>query len=220
MKFALTGKFGEMSLVRDFQPHSGIDFSMPEGTTLRSVVNGTVRLADYGTQNAGKTVLIEGDKGQTYIYGHMNDFSVKNGDHIHIGDVIGHSGNTGNSTGPHLHFGVKDSSGHIVDPTPMADKVANMQGDGVNIDDHLGIIGKVIYHSTSGLREHAKDMAVDIAMGIFDALGDLVCGITLIGSAVCIIMKVAGWKDGGRWAGMLMVGNVLLRYLFGKGVTE
>jgi hypothetical protein len=225
MKFQLTGKFGEMSLVRDFQPHSGIDFGMPEGTTLRSVVNGTVRLADYGAKNAGKTVMIEGDNGNTYIYGHMRDFSVKNGSQISAGDVIGHSGNTGHSTAAHLHFGMKDASGHFVDPTPLADKVSNLSGDNmdpgilntiVNSDHSQGIIGKIIWNSTEGLREHARDVAMDIALGICDALADLLVGATLIGSAVCILLKVCGWRDGGRWAGILIGSNVLLKFLLGK----
>lgn len=225
MKFQLTGKFGEMSLVRDFQPHSGIDFGMPEGTTLRSVVDGVVKLADYGTKNAGKTVMIEGDNGNTYIYGHLHDFVARNGQHVKVGDVIAHSGNTGHSTAAHLHFGMKDASGHFVDPTSLADKVSNLSGDNVdpgifntivNSDHSQGIIGKIIWHSTEGLREHARDMAMDIALGICDAIADLLVGITLIGSAVCILLKVCGWRDGGRWAGILIGSNVLLKYLLGK----
>lgn len=80
---------------------------MAEGTDLRAIADGTIRVADYGNTNAGKTVFIDAADGKTYIYGHLSDFSVSNGQTIHVGELIGHSGNSGFSTGPHLHFGIK-----------------------------------------------------------------------------------------------------------------
>jgi hypothetical protein len=227
VKFRLTGEYGELSPVRNWKSHTGIDFGMAEGTELHSVGNGVISKVFDGSTSIGKGVNIEFPDGTHAIYGHMSKVSVHVGDKVRTGSELGLSGNTGNSTAPHLHFGLKDAHGHFVDPTPMADKVASLQG---HIDNHLGIIpsivsspehqgiiGKMIWNSTEGLRDHARDMAIDIALGICDALGDLLVGVTLVGTAVCIIMKVAGWKDGGRWAGILMVSNVLLKYLFGRG---
>jgi hypothetical protein len=50
---------------------------------------------------------------------------------------------------------------------------------------------------------------------VLDAVKDLLLAGTLVGSAVMILLKVGGWKDGGRWTGVLIVANILLRVLFG-----
>jgi hypothetical protein len=209
MKFRLTGKFGELSPVRDFKPHSGIDIAMPEGTTLRSVADGVVDRIYDGTGLIGKGLSVRFPDGTRAIYGHMNEVKAHVGDHLNAGDIVGLSGNTGNSTGPHLHFGLKDADGTALDPTTIADKLASISGD------HLGPLGKVIAIGTESIREKAADMTTEIALGIFDALKDFLLAGTLIGSAVLIILKVAGWRDGGRWAGVLIVVNILLKFLFG-----
>jgi hypothetical protein len=209
MKFRLTGKFGELSPVRNMQPHSGIDLAMPEGTTLRSVADGVVDRVYDGTGLIGKGLSVQMPDGTRAIYGHMNEVKAHVGDHLNAGDIVGLSGNTGNSTGPHLHFGLKDADGSVLDPTPYADKLASISGE------HLGPLGKVFAIGTESIREKAADMTTEIALGIFDALKDFLLAGTLIGAAVLIILKIAGWRDGGRWAGVLMVVNVLLKFLFG-----
>jgi hypothetical protein len=209
MKFRLTGKFGELSPVRNMQPHSGIDLALPENTTLRSIADGVVDRVYDGTGLIGKGLSVRMPDGTRAIYGHMNEVKAHVGDHVNAGDIVGLSGNTGNSTGPHLHFGLKDANGAVLDPTPIADKLASISGD------HLGPLGKVIAIGTESVREKAADMTTEIALGIFDALKDFLLAGTLIGSAVLIILKVAGWRDGGRWAGVLIVVNILLKFLFG-----
>jgi hypothetical protein len=209
MKFRLTGKFGELSPVRNMQPHSGIDLAMPESTTLRSVADGVVDRVYDGTGLIGKGLSVQMPDGTRAIYGHMNEVKAHVGDHVNAGDIVGLSGNTGNSTGPHLHFGLKDANGSVLDPTPIAEKLASISGD------HLGPIGKVIAIGTESIREKAADMTTEIALGIFDVLKDFLLAGTLIGAAVLIILKVAGWRDGGRWAGVLIVVNILLKFLFG-----
>jgi hypothetical protein len=209
MKFRLTGKFGELSPIRSMQPHSGIDLAMPEGTTLRSVADGVVDRVYDGTGLIGKGLSVQMPDGTRAIYGHMNEVKAHVGDHLSAGDIVGLSGNTGNSTGPHLHFGLKDADGSVLDPTPIAEKLASISGD------HLGPLGKVIAIGTESIREKAADMTTEIALGIFDALKDFLLAGTLIGAAVLILLKVAGWRDGGRWAGVLIVVNILLKFLFG-----
>jgi hypothetical protein len=209
MKFRLTGKFGELSPVRNMQPHSGIDLAMPEGTTLRSVADGVVDRVYDGTGLIGKGLSVRMPDGTRAIYGHMNEVKAHVGDHLNAGDIVGLSGNTGNSTGPHLHFGLKDANGSVLDPTPYADKLASISGE------HLGPLGKVIAIGTESVREKAADMTTEIAFGIFDALKEFLLAGTLIGAAVLIILKIAGWRDGGRWAGVLIVVNILLKFLFG-----
>jgi hypothetical protein len=211
MKFRLSGEFGELSPVRNWQPHSGIDLAMPEGTVLRAINEGVVDRVYDGTQAIGKGLSIKFPDGTRAIYGHLNEVKAKVGEQVSPGEVIGLSGNTGNSTGAHLHFGLKDTTGASVDPTPLAEKLSNISGDSPN----LGILGTVIDKSTEGLREKTAEMAIDIALGILDALKDFVLASTLVGSAVMLILKVAGWRDGGRWTGMLIVANILIKFLFG-----
>jgi hypothetical protein len=209
MKFQLTGKFGELSPVRDFKPHSGIDLALPENTTLRSISDGVVDRVFDGTGLIGKGLSVQMPDGTRAIYGHMNEVKAHVGDHVNAGDIVGLSGNTGNSTGPHLHFGLKDANGSVLDPTPIADKLASLFGN------HVGPLGKVVAIGTESVRDKAADMTTEIVLGIFDALKELLLGATLIGAAVLIILKVAGWRDGGRWAGVLIVVNILLKFIFG-----
>jgi hypothetical protein len=141
----------------------------------------------------------------------MSDVRTHIGEHIHAGEIIGLSGNTGNSTGAHLHFSLRKPDGSLIDPTPLADKVANMSGN----DYVTGPIPKLFDMGVDSVREHAAEMTKEIALGICDALKEFLLEATLTGSAVMVILKVAGWRDGGRWAGTLLVANVLIKFLFG-----
>jgi Peptidase family M23 len=208
MKFRITGEFNELSPVRNWQPHSGIDLATPEGTTLRALSDGVVDRVFDGTGAIGKGLSIKFPDGTRAIYGHMNEVKARIGEHINAGDIIGLSGNTGNSTGAHLHFGLKDASGNVLDPTPLAGKLAAITGANPN----FGVLGNL---AAEGLRGKAADVTTEILLGIIDAVKDLLLAGTLIGSAVLILLKVAGWRDGGRWAGVLLVANVLIKFLFG-----
>lgn len=211
MKFRITGPFGELSPVRNWQPHSGIDIATPEGTTLRALSDGVVDRIFDGTGAIGKGLSIKFPDGTRAIYGHMNEVKARIGEHVNAGDIIGLSGNTGHSTGAHLHFGLKDASGNVLDPTPLASKLAAISGS----QPDLGVLGKLATFGAEGLRGKAADMTTEIVLGIFDALKDVLLGATLVGSAVLILLKVAGWRDGGRWAGVLLVANILIKFLFG-----
>jgi murein DD-endopeptidase MepM/ murein hydrolase activator NlpD len=211
MKFRLSGEYGELSPVRNWEPHTGIDLAIPENSTLRSIGEGVIDKVFTGEGAIGKGLSIQFPDGSRAIYGHMNEVKVKVGEHVGVGEVLGLSGNTGNSTGAHLHFGLKSPDGEFTDPTPIAEQLANISGN----DVHQGMISKLMGWGGETIREKTADMATEIALGIGDALKDLLLGTTLVGAAVLIILKVAGWKDGGRWAGVLIVANVLLKFLFG-----
>jgi murein DD-endopeptidase MepM/ murein hydrolase activator NlpD len=130
MKFRLSGEYMELSEVRNNIPHKGIDLAMPEGTELHSIMDGVVeKVVDFGPKNLGKGVFVRNEDGTLSIYGHMSDVKVLEGEKLHSGEFIGFSGNTGNSTGAHLHYGMKDTNGDWMDPSHLAEKVSNMQGD-------------------------------------------------------------------------------------------
>jgi len=121
MKFVITSPFGAHESFRN-HAHNGIDIRMEEGTPLSAIKDGVIRIANYEDANAGKTIFLEMEDGTTAIYGHLSEFIARNGDKVQAGDLIGYSGNTGFSTGEHLHFAIKDN-GAFVDPTSFVDQV-------------------------------------------------------------------------------------------------
>ncbi|WP_053434705.1 M23 family metallopeptidase [Sporosarcina globispora] len=122
--YKITSRYLQQESFRS-SPHKGIDFKMEIGEPIRSIKSGQIHLADYGNTNAGKTVFVEWEDGRTAIYGHLNEFAVKEGQHVNAGDLIGYAGNTGFSTGSHLHFSVKEGSKHI-DPSPYMNDIQHM----------------------------------------------------------------------------------------------
>ena len=96
--------------------HNGIDMGVPVGTKLLAALSGTVigtgdTDAVRGCYSWGKWILIKHNNGLTTMYAHLSHISVAEGQSVQTGDVIGFSGNTGYSTGPHLHFTVYASDG-------------------------------------------------------------------------------------------------------------
>lgn len=122
--YKITSKYLQQESFRSV-PHSGIDFKMEKGEPLRAIVEGKIRIADYGNLNAGKTVFIDTEDGRTLIYGHLNDFTVQNGQYVNVGDIVGHAGSTGFSTGNHLHLGYKEG-GIFKDPSRFIESIQHM----------------------------------------------------------------------------------------------
>lgn len=135
MKIRITGRYGEVDRLHP-EGHTGVDLGISEGTPLHSLYDGVIaRVVDYGKDNIGKGVIVRFNDGTEGIYGHLSDITVKVGQKIQEGELIGYSGNTGFSTGPHLHLGLKEN-GHFVDPTPLVDKIGTFieRGSVKNID--------------------------------------------------------------------------------------
>lgn len=86
--------------------HEGMDFSAPTGTEVYATANGTVAEVATSFSGYGKHIRINHGFGYQTIYAHMSAFSVKPGQKVKRGDVIGKVGSTGLSTGPHLHYEV------------------------------------------------------------------------------------------------------------------
>lgn len=84
-----------------------VDFGMPVGTPIQSPISGTVVKVQTLTDSYGKNVRIRDADGNTHYFAHLNDFNVKEGDTVQAGQVIGYSGNTGDSGSPHLHYEVR-----------------------------------------------------------------------------------------------------------------
>lgn len=89
------------------EEHTGMDISVPENTPVHSAGEGRVIRVEEN-EFYGKFVMIEHTPSIVTLYGHLNSQSVKPGDSVSKETVIGLSGSTGRSTGPHLHFEVRN----------------------------------------------------------------------------------------------------------------
>lgn len=85
--------------------HSGMDFSAKVGTDIYATGNGTVTFAGW-KQGYGNCLMIDHGYGYQTVYGHMSKYRARIGQKVTRGEVIGEVGNTGKSTGPHLHYEV------------------------------------------------------------------------------------------------------------------
>jgi len=85
------------------RPHHGLDYVAPAGTPVSAMADGKVTFAGHKGQYGRLVILRHGNGYQTY-YGHLSRIKVRNGVNVTQGQVIGHVGSSGMSTGPHLHF--------------------------------------------------------------------------------------------------------------------
>lgn len=98
--------------------HTGVDFPVPTGTTVRAVSSGRVVSAGWAGAYGYEVVLRHRD-GKFSQYGHLSAISVRAGQTLGPGRRIGRSGATGNATGPHLHFEIRNGPGYGTDIDPL-----------------------------------------------------------------------------------------------------
>lgn len=94
--------------------HHGIDIPMPENTPVLSTAAGTVEKT--GTNKVSGRYIVIKHKNHKTIFAHLNRVIVKEGSSVKPGDSIGYSGNTGRSTGPHLHYQISTRKGTTINP--------------------------------------------------------------------------------------------------------
>jgi len=110
--WTLTSRYGRRG--RDF--HEGIDLRAPSGTPVNSVAAGQVIYADSRIGGYGRMIVIRHDSGLSTVYAHNSRLLVKKGQRVSRGQRISLSGSTGRSTGPHLHFEIRQGALPL-DPT-------------------------------------------------------------------------------------------------------
>ncbi len=99
--------------------HTGVDFLVPTGTSVKAIEPGTVVSAGWAG-SYGYQVVIRHADGRYSQYAHLSAISVRDGQSVGEGQRIGRSGATGNTTGPHLHFEVRTGPGFGTDIDPLA----------------------------------------------------------------------------------------------------
>ena len=97
--------------------HRGIDFAVPEGTQVFSTADGVVVKAGFDHGGCGNIVKIHHQSGLYSVYCHLSQILVKVGGDVPRYSIIGLSGDTGKSTGPHLHYGINDQQDTPINPT-------------------------------------------------------------------------------------------------------
>lgn len=90
---------------RGFEMHAGIDFKGPIGTPIYATADGKVRRAE-NSGGYGNHVILDHGYGYETLYAHMTEMAVEVGQSVQRGQIVGYLGNTGRSSGPHLHYGV------------------------------------------------------------------------------------------------------------------
>lgn len=131
--------------------HKGLDLAIPSGTELHSITGGKVLFSGWDDK-LGNYVKVHSYDGSDIIYGHLKDCSVDTGDFIVQGQLLGHIGSTGRSTGAHLHLQIS-KDGQLVDPTSYAQKLG-----GINNDDHQSILDH--YYNISNFIKDSHDQGI------------------------------------------------------------
>lgn len=121
----ITTKYKKLGKMWSKGYHTGVDFAVPTGTDIIAVADGVIANANWGKSYGTQLVqqITVGDQKRWVIYAHLSKALVNLGDLVVKGQHIGESGNTGNSSGPHLHFEMRDnvrwSAGADCDPAEI-----------------------------------------------------------------------------------------------------
>ena len=104
-KYVGTGADGESC--EKVSVHEGYDIAAPVGTPIKAPAPGTVILADPDLYYEGGSIFLDHGRGLVSVFMHMSKVNVEAGEQVKAGDPLGLTGNTGRTTGPHLHWAVK-----------------------------------------------------------------------------------------------------------------
>ena len=103
-KYIITGVYGSQRILngKPRRPHYGVDFHAPEGTPVKSMMDGVVSLVENDMYFTGGTIIFDHGHGISTLYMHMKDINVKKGQKVKKGQIVGTLGQSGRATGPHL----------------------------------------------------------------------------------------------------------------------
>ncbi|NLY08536.1 MAG: M23 family metallopeptidase [Tissierellia bacterium] len=117
---AISSPFGNRQhpISGQWKQHNGLDIPGANGSPMYAAQDGTVSFVGYDSGGYGNYIIIDHGGGMTTLYGHAHSLSAKEGQKVSAGEQIGKIGSTGGSTGPHIHFEVKQD-GTPIDPYPF-----------------------------------------------------------------------------------------------------
>lgn len=132
--YPITSKYGKRTAPTKgaSTDHKGTDYATPTGTAIGANVAGEVTYSGYNS-GFGNYITIKDSNGYTHYYAHLSRRNVETGDKVNIDDVLGYSGSSGISTGPHLHYEVHDNTGKAIDSNKyIIDSKTNLVIDNEN----------------------------------------------------------------------------------------
>jgi len=127
--------------------HRGIDIAVPVGTPVRAISKGRVVFAG-ARRGYGSTVIVEHNNGDRTLYGHNSIIRVQSGDLVESGTVVAFSGNSGRSTGPHVHFEQLPSGRPVIE---TAETEASIQVQAANSSDQRSILEQKMEESVNSV---------------------------------------------------------------------
>ena len=151
------------------QPHGGVDFAVSTGTPVMAANDGVVVGTPYDADGFGNYVQVQHRDGHSSYYGHLASKGVSEGQEVTAGQVVGVSGNSGNSTGPHLHFEVR-RGGIKVDPLGYLSGAASVSPGEVGSQTSgspvgIGIQGANLFEKKAGANLFTPTSAGDGSSG-------------------------------------------------------
>jgi murein DD-endopeptidase MepM/ murein hydrolase activator NlpD len=109
--------------------HKGMDLAADVGEPVYAIADGEVIYAGDGLRGYGNVVIVRHDRKTTSLYAHNSELKVKLGDHVTQGTLVALLGSTGHSTGPHVHFEIRDGDAAVNPRTLMPKKFAALPAD-------------------------------------------------------------------------------------------
>ena len=178
---SVTSKYGP----RRRRMHRGIDLKVQKGDTIRAAFDGKVRIRNYERRGYGYYLVIRHPNGLETIYGHLSKQLVHVNDIVHAGDPIGLGGNTGRSTGSHLHFETR-FLGQAINPAEIVDFE-----NGVPVHDTFVFRNVKINGRKSNIYTSSGDQLVYHRVKSGDTLGKIA---RIYGTSVSELCRLNGIK--------------------------
>ena len=124
--------------------HTGVDIATGENDQVKSRYGGVIIKAGNDNDGYGNKVIVKDDQGNTHLYGHLNKISgmIKVGGRVRAEQLLGYSGSTGMSTGPHIHYEVRNPQGKAIPPFSITNYASTTSGEtpiqeSINIQRHV-----------------------------------------------------------------------------------
>ena len=158
--------------------HKGWDIGAPTGSPVKVPVAGTVSFAGATSGGYGNHIEVDHGDGKKTTYSHLSKINVAQGQAVTPGQVIGAVGNTGDSTGPHLHFGIKEGSNNIDPVTFFAQKPRNLDTDPNTPGQAVASSGTPSLLPGGLLSDNSSipGTSGDLLSGVFELMGQMIQG--------------------------------------------
>jgi len=177
--------------------HTGTDYNVPEGTPVQAAMAGTVSAVNLGA-DYGTSVMVDHPNGYQTVYAHLSEKQVKVGDTVAKGQRLGKSGKSGNATGAHLHFEVRQGKNNPVNPAELlgggsSSDILNPYFTSIipTQDEVLGVTQAAVAGSSSS---SGGTLPADASIDLVSTLKK--AGFT--GSALATAYAIARAESGGR----------------------